>query len=174
MSTTTSSPATASAQPAAAPGRRFTDAPVGATWLGPTLLVRGSIAGAESVAIAGNVEGPIEVEGLVHIQEGGHVTGPVSATDVVIEGELKGPLVARGRVQLSATARVYADVHAARLAIAEGCVFDGRIHIGGSEGQGGLTTFREKRRRQGEPAAAEAPARQDGSAAGPPVSRPPL
>lgn len=112
------------------------------------MRVKGSITGADSaVVIAGTVDGPIEVDGLLHILAGGHVAGPVAATDVVVEGELKAHLVARGRVELRATAHVHADIHARTLAIAEGCVFDGRMHMGGD---GAVPTrFQEKRGRKG-------------------------
>jgi cytoskeletal protein CcmA (bactofilin family) len=122
--------------------------PTGGSVFGPTLHIRGSITGTDTVEIAGQVEGPIEVEGLLHLAESARVTGPVSATDAVIEGELQGRLAARGRVELRPTAKVRADVHAGTVAIAEGCFFDGRIHMGG-EGERGPTHFREKRRRRG-------------------------
>jgi cytoskeletal protein CcmA (bactofilin family) len=113
------------------------------------MRVKGSITGVDSVVvIAGTVDGPIEVDGLLHILAGGHVAGPVTATDVVVEGELKARLVARGRVELRATAHVHADIQARTLAIAEGCVFDGRMHMGG-EGAAAPTRFHEKRGRKG-------------------------
>lgn len=149
MSTTTSSGVTIPGQAVEPQTRRFTDAAAGGTRLGPTLRVKGSITGADSVVvIAGSVDGPIEVDGLLHILAGAHVAGPVTATDVVVEGELKARLVARGRVELRATAHVYADIHARTLAIAEGCVFDGRMHMGG-ESAAVPTRFREKRGRKG-------------------------
>lgn len=148
MSTTTTSAVPASGQAPAPQTRRFTDAAEGGTWLGPTLRVEGSITGTDPVVvIAGTVDGPIEVDGLLHILASGHVAGPVTATDVVVEGELRARLVARGRVELRATARVHADVHARTLAMAEGCVFDGRIHMGEAEGE--PTRFQEKRGRKG-------------------------
>src|SRR5688572_29619277 len=83
-------------------GRRFTDVPTGGSVFGPTLHIRGSITGTDAVEIAGQVEGPIEVEGLLHVSEGARITGTVTATDAVIEGELQGRLAARGRVELRA------------------------------------------------------------------------
>jgi cytoskeletal protein CcmA (bactofilin family) len=135
--------------PDPSPGRRFTDFKLGGSVFGPTLHIRGSITGTDAVEIAGQVEGPIEVEGLLHVAEGARITGPVTATDAVIEGELQGRLAARGRVELRASAKVRAEVHAPTVAIAEGCFFDGRIHMGGGEGERGPTHFREKRRRRG-------------------------
>ena len=142
------SPAGVAGPAEASPGRRFTDVPTGGSRFGPTLHIRGSITGTDAVEIAGQVEGPIEVEGLLHVTEGARVTGPITATDAVIEGELQGRLAARGRVELRASAKVRADVHSSTVAIAEGCFFDGRIHMGG-ESEGGPTRFREKRRRRG-------------------------
>ena len=169
-----------------AQGRRFTDLATGGSTFGPKLHIRGSITGSDAVEIAGQVEGPIEVDGLLHIAEGARVTGPISATNAVIEGELQGRLAARGRVELRATAKVRADVHAATVAIAEGCFFDGRIHMGGGdEGGRGPTHFREKRRRRGRgagsseaqgataPEAAAASAAPEAAAAQPPVAAEP-
>ena len=156
-SSSTSAPDVDSNPAEPAQGRRFTDLATGGSIFGPKLHIRGSITGSDAVEIAGQVEGPIEVEGLLHVAEGARVTGSVSATDAVIEGELQGRLAARGRVELRASAKVRADVHATTVAIAEGCFFDGRIHMGsGGEGERGPTHFREKRRRRGRGAHPEA------------------
>ncbi|HET8647029.1 MAG TPA: polymer-forming cytoskeletal protein [Vicinamibacteria bacterium] len=140
------------------PARRFTDTVVGRTTLGSRLQIRGSISGADSVYIAGQVEGPVEVDGLLHITESARVTGPITAEGVVIEGEVLGRIVVKGKVELCATARVRADIHAGTVAMAEGCIFVGRVHMGGggvaprdAEGQpapAAPVTFREKRRRR--------------------------
>ncbi len=87
------------------------------------------------------------------------MVGTVTASDAVIEGELQGHLVVRGRVELRATAKVRADVTARTVAIADGCFFDGRIHMTGSGAPGQPTSFREwrrpwRRRRATTPAAA--------------------
>lgn len=159
------------------PARRFTDAAgTCATRFGPNLRIHGSITGADSVQIAGQMEGPIDVDGFLHVAEGARVTGAVNAADAVVEGELHGRLAARGRVELSATAKVRADIHAPTVAIAEGCFFDGRIHMGASEGEGGPMRFREKRRRRGGRSAGgpetAAPAPQAAAAAPEDAARP--
>src|SRR5215470_19916577 len=116
-SPTPASSAAAATAPEPSPTRRFTDVPrVGSTF-GPRLHIHGSITGMDAVEIAGQVEGPIEVDGLLHVTETARITGPVTATHAVIEGELQGRLTARGRVELCATAKVRADVHAATVAI---------------------------------------------------------
>lgn len=156
------------APPEAAPGRRFTDTSAIATRLGPGLHVRGTITGSEPVAIAGTFEGPVDVEGLVHICEGARVVGQVTAHDAVVEGQLEGELVVRGRVEMSAKARIRGEIAARTVAIAEGCAFDGRIHVG-PEGAGGPTRFEEKRGRSETASEAQAGA---SATAGQPAPRP--
>ena len=174
-------PAPPPAAESAPPARRFTDAERPATTLGPRLTVRGSLSGQGAVEVAGSFEGPIDVEGLCHIGEGARVVGTVTASDAVIEGELQGRLVVRGRVELRATAKVRADITARTVAIADGCFFDGRVHMTGSDAPGQATSFRERRRRRGAaapaatpPAAAPAPPdvapAEPAAAAGPPRS----
>ncbi len=144
----------------ATPSRRFTDAHPIDTAVGPGIHVKGVLRGSGSVEIAGTFEGPIEVDGLLHVLEGGKVVGETKAQHAVIEGELQGRIVVAGRLELSSHARVRADVEAPTIAIAEGSVFDGRVNMGAQAPEstgaqptaaaaGGAPqamTFREKRR----------------------------
>lgn len=165
------SPAPANAAPEpASPGRRFTDtAPARPTSFGPGIQVRGTLSGSDSVVVAGRFEGSLEVDGLCHIAEGACVIGPVSAGDAVVEGEVQGRLSVRGRVELHASARVRGDIEARTVALADGCFFDGRIHMTGREAPGAPTTFREKRKPRGRQAPATVP-----DAAAPPAKSTPL
>jgi cytoskeletal protein CcmA (bactofilin family) len=60
-----------------------------------------------------------------------------------VEGELEGEIVAQGKVELGAKARVKAVIRARGIAIADGCYFDGQIHMEGAEER---VRFQEKRR----------------------------
>lgn len=166
---TLSEPPPPDTSPAAPLARRFTDAlsPCD-TVFAAGAHVHGTLAGSGSVEVAGSFQGPIEIDGLLHVLEGGKVQGLVRAGAAVIQGELQGRLIVRGRVELTATSHVRADIDAATVAIAEGCMFDGRVHMGGADAQplaAPTVTFREKRHRKGargdrgeHPAAASAPA----------------
>jgi cytoskeletal protein CcmA (bactofilin family) len=134
------------APPPPPPARRFTDAPQGrVTVLRENLTVKGELTGAEALELAGQFEGPLEVEGLFHLRESGRVTGPVRAGHAVIEGEVEGPLTVRGRIELRASARVRGDMEAGSVALAEGCYFGGHINMGGDDSNQGPTSFQEKR-----------------------------
>jgi cytoskeletal protein CcmA (bactofilin family) len=115
----------------ATPNRRFTDGTsVCATRLG-RLQIRGTLTSTESVEFGGTFEGPVEVEGLFKVAEGGHVTGTIRAQDAVIAGEVRGHVTVRGRLELGAKARVLADVEAKAIAIAEGAFVAGRVAMPG-------------------------------------------
>lgn len=137
----------------APPNRRFTDGTsVCATRLG-RLQIRGTLTSTESVELGGTFDGPIDVEGLLKVSEGGHVTGTIRAQDAVIDGEVHGHVTARGRLELGAKARVEADVAAKTIAIAEGGFIAGRVEMPGGNGHAAhapeashATTFKEKRR----------------------------
>ena len=65
--------------------------------------------------MAGTVEGALEVTGSVEINEGGKVTGPVTARDRLIvgrDGSLNG------------------DVRVARLVVQDGATFSGHVSMG--------------------------------------------
>ena len=130
-----------------APSRRFTDSAQGhLTVLRPGLRIKGELSGAESLELAGSFAGPVSVAGLCHLHETARVVGAVTAGDAVIEGELQGPLTVRGKVELRSTARVRSTIRAGSVALAEGCYFEGHIHMEAGSESHGPTSFQEKRR----------------------------
>jgi cytoskeletal protein CcmA (bactofilin family) len=127
------------------PARRFTDvAPGQATVIPAGLTVEGDLSCEETLEVGGRIRGPVSVSGLCHLHKDAWVVGEVTAVDAVIEGELEGPLNATGKVELRASARVRGDIVAASVALADGCYFEGHIHmVGGPRAQ--PTSFHEKR-----------------------------
>jgi cytoskeletal protein CcmA (bactofilin family) len=128
----------------ATPTRRFTDLVGENTTVIPTgFSVQGELS-CDSLEVDGRIRGPVDVAGLCHVRPNAWVVGEVTVGDAVIEGELEGPLKARGKVELRATARVRGDIEAASVAMADGCYFEGHIHMeGGPRVQ--PKSFHEKR-----------------------------
>ena len=132
--------------PETPPARRFTDIDRSqVTSIGPGLRLEGDLDGADTLELAGKVEGSISVEGMCHLHPTARVVGPVAAGDAVVEGEVKGPLTVRGKLELRASARVEGDITAGSVALADGCFFEGHIHMEGGGGSGQPTSFQEKR-----------------------------
>ena len=64
--------------------------------------------------------------------------------DLVIAGTLEGDIIATDRVEIRPPARIFGSVSAARIAIGEGAVIEGEIHMtGGAQPH----RFEEKRHR---------------------------
>jgi cytoskeletal protein CcmA (bactofilin family) len=131
--------------PAPPPARRFTDAqPDRLTHLGSTLRIVGQIESEDALVIAGRFDGQAKTTGLLHVTDSGMVEGAFEAGNAAIGGELTGSLQASGKVELRATARVHATLRAHGIAMAEGSVFDGEVHM--AEG-GSQLAFTERRAR---------------------------
>lgn len=83
--------------------------------LGPRDRLVGQLYIEGDLRVAGTVEGGLEVTGSVEIDEGGKVTGPVTARDRLVvgrAGSLKG------------------DVRVARLVVQDGATFSGNVSMG--------------------------------------------
>jgi cytoskeletal protein CcmA (bactofilin family) len=83
--------------------------------LGPRDRLIGELYVEGDLRVIGTVEGALEVTGSVEIDEGGTVTGPVTARDRLVvgrAGSLKG------------------DVRVARLVIQDGATFSGNVSMG--------------------------------------------
>jgi cytoskeletal protein CcmA (bactofilin family) len=135
-------------EPQGPPARRFTDAAAPCSTRLGGLRIRGALTGSDSVELSGTFDGPITVDGLCRVNEGGRVTGDVTAGDAVIAGDVHGRLSVIGRLEMGAHARVLADIEAGTIAIAEGCFIEGRIHMRGAATGGQPTNFKEKRRKR--------------------------
>ena len=130
------------------PARRFTDTVDRyATFIGPNTSIRGELTGADPVDLAGTLEGDSRVEAHFRVRAGARVAGRIEATSLVVAGEITAPSLVAEKIEIGASARVEADLHARVVAIAEGAVFDGGVHMRGGEAGSGPTTFKEQRRR---------------------------
>ena len=70
--------------------------------------------------------------------------GTVNACGVIVEGKLRGNIESADKVELRASGRVLGDITCRKLAMAEGCVFQGAITMPEEAGQ--PVPFVEKRK----------------------------
>ncbi len=143
----------ANREPVEAPQRRLEDE-VGTkeTVIAQGTKVHGTIQGGTSVRVAGFLEGEIRIEGLVWIEKQGEVQGTVSARGMIIEGQIKGDIESSEKIEVRASAQVTGNIRCNKLAMAEGCFFQGQIKMPGEGSQ--PLTFVEKRQSaetEGEP-----------------------
>ncbi len=85
----------------------------------------GKVSGSGSIRIDGRLQGEVDVEGDAFVGQDGVVVADIHARDIVIAGEVRGNLHSAGRLELLPTSRLFGDIHAVRLAIADGAMFRG-------------------------------------------------
>ncbi|MEE2674555.1 MAG: polymer-forming cytoskeletal protein [Myxococcota bacterium] len=83
-----------------------------------------------SARVDGEVEGEIVCSGTLRLGETARVSGVIEVDELIVAGNLEGEATARQRIELTATARVQASLRTPRLALAEGCVMQGRCETG--------------------------------------------
>ncbi len=79
-----------------------------------------------SARVDGRLRGEVAAQGCLVIGERARVDARIEVDELVVAGELEGEVHARQRVRLLASARVTASLRTPRLALAEGCRFEGR------------------------------------------------
>ena len=123
-------------QPVAAPPPvAAPQSPAPTSYLGPTISLVGKLRCSESLRIDGRVEGEIHCDHLVAVGETGRVRANIEGDIVVIGGEVEGDITARRKITLEKTARVTGDLCTPGIVIQEGAQLEGRIMIGGEQGE---------------------------------------
>lgn len=108
-----------------APGR-----PKDTATIGPSIQIRGDLAGDEDLVVQGRVEGTITLkQNLVTIGQEGQVNATVNARVVVVEGQVEGDLNGEEQVMLKNSANVRGNIAAPRITVEDGAHFKGSIDM---------------------------------------------
>jgi cytoskeletal protein CcmA (bactofilin family) len=101
------------------------------SWLTPTIKVKGQISGNEDLLVDGKVEGPISVgEHRLTVGQNGHVTGGLSAREIIICGKVDGNQAVVGEsIEIKKDASMIGTVTTRRIVIEDGAEFKGNIEI---------------------------------------------
>jgi cytoskeletal protein CcmA (bactofilin family) len=98
-------------------------------FLGSGLRFVGSVRGTGDLVCHGEVEGDIELDGVVQIGPHAKVRGGVKAREADIAGCVEGDVVTQGRVTLRASCNLKGDVVTGQLVVEPGAVLQGQLHI---------------------------------------------
>jgi cytoskeletal protein CcmA (bactofilin family) len=79
--------------------------------------------------IEGTAKGEIQCEGTLTVAEGATVAAKVEAANVVVAGTLTGQINCRERLQILPSGRVSGMVTTSSLAIQEGALYEGELHM---------------------------------------------
>lgn len=101
-----------------------------AAWIGPSIVITGSLKSSEDMTIAGRVEGDVAVpKNTVTIAPRARIDGNIVARSVQVHGELRGDITADRSVEVGETGSVVGKVITPRMSVSEGAVLNGPIEI---------------------------------------------
>jgi len=109
------------------------------SYLAKGLRFVGDVLGAGDFVCDGEVEGRIEIDGLVQIDSDGKIHGCIEATEADIAGSVDGDVVTRVRLILRAPCRLKGDVMSPELVVEPGATILGQIHIAQQEVEATVT-----------------------------------
>ena len=95
------------------------------TVIGKDAVVKGELTSQNDMLIEGRVEGKIRGSHRVVIGETGNVQAQVHARIVSVRGEVHGDCEASSRVEIMASGKVFGNISAETIVVAEGATFRG-------------------------------------------------
>lgn len=98
-------------------------------FLGKGLRFVGDVRGAGDLVCEAQIEGTIELDGMVQIGPHGKVRGGIKAREADIAGCVEGDVVTRGRITLRASCTLKGDVTTGQLVVEPGAILQGQLHI---------------------------------------------
>jgi cytoskeletal protein CcmA (bactofilin family) len=98
------------------------------TIVGDGTRVAGQVSVKGTIRIDGIVEGDVHADWVV-VGEAGKILGNTLTRGMVVGGSVEGNIEATETVELMGKASMTGEIHAPKLSIAEGAVFDGRSRM---------------------------------------------
>ena len=99
------------------------------TVISPDAEFKGSLKFKDSLRIDGSFEGEIDSGGTLFVGKTGLVKAEVHVGNVIVEGKVEGNVTCEDKIELRATAKMFGDIQAARLTIAEGVNIVGKCSV---------------------------------------------
>ncbi len=99
------------------------------TIIGKNTQFKGVLSGDGNIRVDGNLDGEISSTGDVVIGDQGNITATIKANNVLISGVVKGNVVANSKLEITSAGKLFGDVKAAVLSIAEGASFKGNSNM---------------------------------------------
>lgn len=116
-------------------------------------VFRGLVTFRGGATVDGRVEGDVIARGTLRLGETGEILGRVEVDEAILAGRVEGVVHARHRLELRSGAEVRGDVHAPRIAVAEGGRVNGRCRSGPTAGADGPAVESSDSQRESPPTA---------------------
>lgn len=113
--------------------------------VGAGTVLEGKIKTPGSIRIDGRVIGEIIAAQSIAIGPSGDLEGNMSAKSITIGGRIHGSVLAQEKLVLESRAAVRGDIHAAKLVIDEGAVFDGKCVMSDTKPAASITELKPQK-----------------------------
>ncbi len=113
------------------------------TLVGPRARLQGVFEGADNCIVNGHVKGDCRLQGVLVLGQQATWKGNIQAVHAIISGTVEGDVVVQRKLELTATARIHGAITSPVIAIAEGAIHEGEVHM---TGRPGIVRFAEKRK----------------------------
>ena len=114
----------------------------GGATIGPSIRIRGDLAGEEDLVVRGHVEGTISLPAnLLTVGKEGQISATVTARLIEVEGRVEGDLNGQEQVILRRSGNVRGNIVAPRVTIEDGCHFKGSIDMDAKPAQSAGGSF---------------------------------
>ena len=107
------------------------------TIVGNDTRIAGKVSVKGPIRIDGTVEGDVQADWVV-VGVTGKILGNTRTRGMVVGGSVEGNIEAAETVELREKATMVGEIHAPKLAISEGAVFDGRARMKGESEPAGI------------------------------------
>ncbi len=117
------------AAPMSAQLGRLPDLERGETVIGDGASIDGTVRSERSIRVRGAVQGEIESQQRVVVEESARIQARITAEHVTVLGEVNGSITCSGRLEIASTGRVTGEVSSGTLIIQEGAFFEGHLKM---------------------------------------------
>ena len=107
------------------------------TIVGNDTRIAGKVIVTGTIRVDGIVEGDVQADWVV-VGESGKILGNSRTRGMVVGGSVEGDIEATETVELRERATMIGEIHAPKLAVSEGAVFDGRARMKGDAEPAGI------------------------------------
>jgi len=91
--------------------------------------IKGSLKFTHELTFAGTLEGEIQSEGALQLEDRAIVRGNLQLHSVVLRGKVSGNVSAKEKIEIKAKGELFGDVRTPKLIIEEGAIFVGKCEV---------------------------------------------
>ena len=103
------------------------------TVIGPETTISGKVTAADDVVVFGRVEGELDVQAVLFVEEGGMVKAEADVRHAVISGHYDGTLRAVECIEVTPTGMVTGKLISPRLVVADGAKLQASLEMSGEK-----------------------------------------